>query len=79
MTVHARTTTEPAQTERGILSAREQEVLALLVEGCVNKEIGRRLGISEHTAKYHVTSILNKLGVNGRAEAVGVAVRRGLV
>jgi DNA-binding NarL/FixJ family response regulator len=63
MSSPARATTEPKRADRGRLSQREMEVLALLVEGCPNKKIGRRLGISENTAKFHVTSILNKLGV----------------
>jgi non-specific serine/threonine protein kinase len=67
-------------TENGdLLSEREREVLVLLASGYSNREIGDRLCISENTAKYHVGSILNKLGVSNRAEAVNVAVNRGLV
>jgi DNA-binding NarL/FixJ family response regulator len=61
------------------LSDRELEVLALLVEGLSNKLIAHRLSISEHTVKTHMTSILAKLGVSSRTEAVSQAIRRGLV
>ena len=61
------------------LSDRELEVLTLLVEGLSNKLIAHRLSISEHTVKTHVTSILAKLGVSSRTEAVSQAIRRGLV
>jgi DNA-binding NarL/FixJ family response regulator len=60
------------------LSEREQEVLRLLATGSSNKEIARTLIISENTAKFHVTSILGKLKVSNRAEAVTVAVRQRL-
>jgi two-component system, NarL family, response regulator YdfI len=59
------------------LSPRESEVLNLLAAGLGNKEIAWQLKISEHTAKFHVTSIFNKLNVSSRAEAVTVGVRRG--
>lgn len=61
------------------LTAREQEVLQLLAEGLPNKAIARRLGISEHTVKYHVNAILGKLGAQSRTEAVVLATRLGLV
>ena len=61
------------------LTPREREVLALLAEGLANKAIGARLGISEHTAKFHVNAILGKLGVVSRAEAIVRAARMGLV
>lgn len=61
------------------LTAREREVLQMLSEGMGNKEIAGRLKISEHTAKFHVASILGKLGASSRTEAVSVALRRGLV
>jgi DNA-binding NarL/FixJ family response regulator len=61
------------------LTARELQVLRTLAEGLANKEIAARLGISEHTAKFHVTQILAKLGVGSRAEAVAAGIRRGLV
>ena len=61
------------------LTPREAEVLAELAEGRSNKEIARALGISERTAKFHVESILAKLGADGRAEAIVLAARLGLV
>jgi DNA-binding NarL/FixJ family response regulator len=61
------------------LTAREREVLTLLAEGASNKVIGRRLGISVHTVKYHVASILEKLDATGRTDAVAHAVRLGLI
>jgi len=63
----------------GGLSPREQEVLALLAEGLANKEIAARLGLSAHTAKFHVESILRKLPAVNRAEAVKEGIRRGIV
>ncbi|MBX9599454.1 MAG: response regulator transcription factor [Bryobacteraceae bacterium] len=61
------------------LSARENEVLRMLADGHANKEIAYRLGISEHTVKFHVASILAKLGAGTRTEAVRLGIRRGLV
>jgi DNA-binding NarL/FixJ family response regulator len=61
------------------LTAREREVLAVLAEGASNKVIARRLGISVHTVKYHVASILEKLDATGRTDAVAHAVRLGLI
>ena len=61
------------------LSPRESEILNLLAAGLGNKEIAWQLKISEHTVKFHVTSIFNKLNVSSRAEAVTVGVRRGLI
>ncbi len=61
------------------LTAREREVLELLVEGASNKVIADRMSISEHTVKFHVASIFGKLAVNSRTEAVTQALRRGLV
>lgn len=61
------------------LTAREREVLALLAEGLANKAIASQLRISEHTAKFHVNSILGKLGASSRAEAIVRAARLGLV
>ena len=61
------------------LTPRELEVLALLAEGLANKAIASHLGISEHTAKFHVNAILGKLGAESRAEAIVRAVRLGLV
>ena len=61
------------------LTPREQEVLALMAEGLANKEIAANLGISTHTAKFHVESVLRKLGAVNRAEAVHTGIRRGLI
>ncbi len=61
------------------LTARELQVLRMLADGLANKEIAEELKISEHTAKFHVSQILGKLGVNSRAEAVAAGMRRGLV
>ena len=61
------------------LTARELEVLALLAEGASNKLIGRRLGISAHTAKYHVASLLEKLDAVSRTDAVAHAARIGVL
>ena len=61
------------------LTPREIEVLHMLAEGFGNKTVARRLGISEHTVKFHVGSIFAKLNVSSRTEAVTVGVRQGLV
>jgi len=58
---------------------RETEVLRLLSEGLANKEIAARLSFSTHTAKFHVESILRKLGAANRAEAVMEGIRQGLL
>ena len=61
------------------LTPREEEVLALLVEGLSNPEIAERLVVTRSTAKAHVSNILSKLGVSNRAEAVRVALKQKLV
>jgi len=61
------------------LSEREKEVLKLIAKGRLNKEIGATLGVTEGTVKVHVTSILSKLEVTARTEALVVAVRHGLI
>jgi two-component system, NarL family, response regulator YdfI len=61
------------------LTRREREVLQMLAAGLGNKEIAARLEISEHTVKFHVASILGKLGAESRTEAVSLGIRRGLV
>ena len=61
------------------LTEREREVLGLLAQGLPNKSIAQRLRISEHTVKFHVNSILAKLGAESRTEAVVLATRAGLV
>jgi DNA-binding NarL/FixJ family response regulator len=61
------------------LTARELEVVHLLAAGLTNKEIASRLGISDHTVKFHVNGILGKLGADSRTEAVVQAARLGIV
>lgn len=61
------------------VTAREREVLALLASGLPNRAIGARLGISEHTVKTYVASLLDKLHAATRAEAVAIGLRRGLI
>jgi len=61
------------------LSAREREVLRLVAAGRSNKEIAAALHIAERTVKFHVTAIFNKLGAENRAQAVAIAMERGLV
>jgi two-component system, NarL family, response regulator len=61
------------------LSKRENQVLQCLALGRTNKEIAQALAIGEGTVKHHVKSILSKLNATGRADAVGIAVRRGLL
>lgn len=87
--VHADTVDHPAPSPRAALpdelasgpplTPREIEVLGMLAEGLGNKQIAPRLGITEHTVKYHVASIFAKLGASSRTEAVMVGARRGLV
>ncbi|MGH7267180.1 MAG: helix-turn-helix domain-containing protein, partial [Candidatus Rokuibacteriota bacterium] len=61
------------------LTPREQAVLELLAQGLSNRRIAERLGISEHTAKFHVGSVCGKLGASSRTEAVSRGIRRGLI
>lgn len=65
--------------ERGPLTERELEVLGLLAQGLANKQIAVELGISEHTVKFHVSSIYTKLDVTNRTEAVRAGLRGGWV
>ncbi|MEH2528048.1 MULTISPECIES: response regulator transcription factor [unclassified Bradyrhizobium] len=67
---------EPADIE---LTPRERDVLVLMAEGASNKAIARQLGISVHTAKFHVGSLLDKLDATGRTDAVAHAARRGVI
>lgn len=69
----------PASADSDLLTARELEVLQLVAEGYPNKSIAHELGISEHTAKFHVGSLLGKLGAASRTEAVTIATRRGIL
>ena len=61
------------------LTPREKQVLQMLASGLGNKQIAAYLKISEHTAKFHVASILSKLGASSRTEAVSMGLRRGLI
>jgi DNA-binding NarL/FixJ family response regulator len=72
-----RSVAQPAATD--VLSARECEVLALVVRGYSNQEIAKELGIARNTVKNHLRSILAKLGVKNRAQAAAYAVSHGLV
>lgn len=69
----------PADGTTEELTPREKEVMTLLVDGLSNKGLGARLGISEHTAKFHVTSIMQKLGATRRTEVVAKAARLGWI
>ena len=62
-----------------VLSRREREILNLVATGLGNKQIASQLHISEHTVKFHLTSIFNKLNASSRAEAVAIGARRGLI
>jgi DNA-binding NarL/FixJ family response regulator len=62
-----------------ILSPREIEVLRMIAEGLGNKEIASKLGISDHTVKFHVSAIFAKLGASSRTEAVIIGIREGLI
>ncbi len=68
-----------AGVARTTLTPREIEVLRMLADGLGNKEIAFQLAISEHTVKFHVASILNKLDAGTRTEAVAIGIRRGLI
>ena len=73
---------EPARNATELdaaLTAREIEVLRMLAEGLANKNIAWKLGISEHTVKFHIGSIFSKLHVSTRAEAVAIGMRQGLI
>ncbi len=66
-------------TSADVLTARETEVLGLVAQGLTNRQIGQRLFVSEKTVSVHVSNVLAKLEVSGRAEAVSVAHQRGLL
>ncbi|HXO32731.1 MAG TPA: response regulator transcription factor [Candidatus Acidoferrales bacterium] len=73
---------QPLQVEDELseeITSRETDVLRMLAEGLVNKDIAARLTISEHTVKFHISSILDKLGASTRTEAVTQGIRRGLI
>jgi DNA-binding NarL/FixJ family response regulator len=66
-------------TPRLALTSREREILELIADGARNRVIAARLGISRHTVKFHVASVLVKLGARSRTEAVALALRAGLL
>ena len=68
-----------ALADGDVLTPRELQVLTLLAEGMSNKAIARRLGISVHTAKFHVSALIDKLDAVGRTDAVAPAARRGVI
>jgi DNA-binding NarL/FixJ family response regulator len=70
-------TGQPALAEG--LTPREMEVLRLVADGLPNKEIARRLKVSEHTVKFHLNALMGKLGAQSRTEAVVTATRQGLI
>ena len=72
-------TAETAMEALEELTRREVEVLRLMAEGSGNKQIAARLGISDHTVKFHISSILAKLSVSSRTEAVTQGIRMGLI
>ena len=61
------------------LTEREQQVLTMMADGLANKEIASQLGISTHTVKFHISSILGKVGASSRTEAVSIGIRSGRV
>ena len=75
----ARTGDAETPSYPGGLSQREVEVLRLVAQGKSNREIGEELGISEGTARRHVSNIYQKIGVNNRSEATSYALREGLL
>lgn len=85
LTVFPNTELEPLlatprpQPASELLTPRETEVLTLMSDGQSNKSIAYRMGISEHTVKFHVTSIMTKLNAGSRTEAVTLGLRQGLI
>ena len=77
--LQAQTASESPEVLPEALTPRETEVLRLLAEGLGNKDIASRLGVSEHTIKFHVASIMGKMGAASRTEAVMLGIRHGLV
>jgi NarL family two-component system response regulator YdfI len=77
----SRIPTPTAQRAAGLddLTPREVEVLRMLAEGLGNREMASRLGISDHTVKFHISSILDKLGASTRTEAVTMGIRMGII
>jgi DNA-binding NarL/FixJ family response regulator len=69
----------PSSIQAEHLTDREQQVLVLMAEGLSNREISARMVISENTVKFHISSVLGKLGAGSRTEAVSIGIRRGLL
>jgi DNA-binding CsgD family transcriptional regulator len=69
----------PRERDTLELTPRERDVLTLMAEGASNKQIAKQLGISVHTAKFHVASVLEKLDATGRTDAVAHAARIGVI
>jgi ATP/maltotriose-dependent transcriptional regulator MalT len=67
------------ETPMESLTTREHEVLALVADGLPNRDVAARLGISDHTVKFHLASIFGKLGVSTRTEAVQRGLRLGVI
>lgn len=80
-TLAARVPAATARREEAMdeLTPREVEVLRMLAEGLSNHELASRLGVSDHTVKFHISSILDKLGASTRTEAVTLGIRMGLI
>jgi two-component system, NarL family, nitrate/nitrite response regulator NarL len=79
LVVRAPTVSEGFEPARPLLTPRELEILGCLGDGQSNKAVARRLGISQHTVKFHLEAIFAKLGANSRAEAVAKGLRGGLI
>lgn len=71
--------TSPPGALQDPLTPRESDVLRMLADGLSNKEIARQLHLSEHTVKYHLSSVFGKLGVSSRTEAVMAGIQRGII
>jgi DNA-binding NarL/FixJ family response regulator len=71
--------TAPVAPAQRLLSAREQQILQLLAEGCTNREVGERLLLGSETVKTHVAHILTKLKATHRSQAVAIGLRDGLI
>ena len=69
----------PAEARADPLTPRELEILGMMAEGMGNRAIGKSLGISTHTVKFHIAAILDQLSARSRTEAVAIGMRRGLL
>jgi NarL family two-component system response regulator YdfI len=79
LAVRVRLSSGPSMPASEELTPREIEVLRMLAEGLGNRQMAQRLGISDHTVKFHISSILDKLGASSRTEAVTLGIRMGLI